>query len=495
MININNKKEDVIAPFFYNGLIKNQLYNNEKCCYLDIINRNNIELGRSCLEYLAYSGNINQNIIVPIPIKYCFKNIKDKDEKINKINEYINYLNSNDLFKFNIINDKELNNKLINHYFNKSLTYKKKQINLINLLIENNVSDPGSIIIDSYNYSLIKLNNTQYSKFKEEINNIIKNKFSHLFTDKKTNYELIINNFNELKDSFTNRRLDLFSILDKKSKNIKSIHNFNISFYNCYNKNSLYAKHSFNKEKSNLDLKNSLIFNLKNEYINSEELPNLYIDILKTYLKHGNSININDRYQNIYKYLNCFSDYINDDKIIVKDYISEYKEKIKDEFLFVSINIKKSNIKFKSKLLLHVTLLRYMFYNDVSHLSEIILNFKNNCKSLTLLENLFISSHFHNDKAWHRYNIINCRTPENLGKKDYNEVTYYSLCENYDEKVINLLKDKNNSNSINSIFSLANNLFLTNKKEEVKKIYNKLNRYYNNNNLEKIVNLFKKSKK
>lgn len=160
-------------------------------------------------------------------------------------------------------------------------------------------------------------------------------------------------------------------------------------------------------------------------------------------------------------------------------------DKFKEDFVICEVNVDKFKHKEnKMASLYFVTLLRYAYFNPTKHIADLILKMKNSVgDKYSFYEIIHAASNIHLDNAWHRFNLVKCRTDDYIGQRDINSCLY-----NYfkgDEKIDKLFSDP--YNGLNNIFTGREHV-----KESTRLITDQLEKYYEEENYEGIIEIFRK---
>ena len=462
---------------FYDGLLKD-FFNNQEG--VDIIHEHDVFINKTCAEYLSESS-YDDEIIVPINVNKCFKYLSNKTEKIE---EYLDYLNSSGLFNYEIIKNskhkRQLTKRLIKESKNKVPFTMSKKIDA-NYKVINEI-----ILLQNLNFS-----KNIFKKIIKSVNAELKLKYSDVLADRKTSTLLYLTNDDRLKTLFSTSNKFAGVVINNMISASPIIHN-----KNCIN-NANYMLQNISTqglEAFNRDCELEFIY--LNENVSKNTLQNILTMISKNIYKHLYKHNKDNKdckiLYNFYNNLDKINNYkkSKEEKVLQSKVFDFYN----DNIMYVKIDGPNLNMECHDKLLIHLTCLRYMFKYGYSHLSKIILNFKNNCNDISVLENLIISSQFHKDKAWHRFNLLKVRSSDYLGRNKIQFETYYNI--NNIEKIKDNLLNSNCSLDINDIFSNRKSNVIRfgslTKKENFK---SKINNLLKVNNFNEILKVFREISK
>lgn len=443
-------------------------------------------ISRGCCEYLVDEEVKDDKIILPIPIRYTFPETKDVEEKKNKIIDYINYLNSTNLFTYNIVKDNNTS-VVLNKYMKlaSSHNYIKENYDFIEYLIENKIND---VTFNNAYFDTI-IHESKFDKFIKLIKPLLYKKFGKLIDENQTGIQLNINKECMSRDTTGYRWYNY--IIEIYNKNTNGLY---IPTYMMISKDKVITDFKLYKCRSvmhgrYITPKSSFILNIKRKYFNTKELYDLfnYINILyHSFLKEEekDKTSIITHCNNKIKYIKSIIKY-NKRKVKSSFNLNKIvKDLIKDDFVFVEIDGSNLNINSRRGNLVHLTLIRYLFYSGFNHIPDIILRFRDNIKDITLLQNLVISSNFHKGDAWHRYNIIDSLHGYG-GSFEEHELTINQLLSD-SEIMYNL---KHTTKFINKIFTNSKYEIIIKNKNKIE-TYNILEGKLKENNYEFIYNFF-----
>lgn len=451
-------------------------------------------LSMSCSEFLFNDDNYYKNLIVAIPINKCFKRYKDFNTKLNKIFEYINFLNQNKLFNFDYLSNKE-REKVFNKYIEESFS-KYNSFDFVKLCLSNNI-DLESRNYFKYMLNSYKLTNNEFSYIKEKIKKFIDVNYSNIIEKNNTKSYTVLNLTNQTHKKLSRWSNHSFSnfinFIDTKQRRFAKLSNFdtNVIINYTFNYENYFDKRFFN----NIFNENDLNFNIKTSFIsNNNKFLNFLFELYIEYYKSAYKISKNKdkkeyfksraRFYNLMYELKKGNLKIEEDKI--KSLTSLINE-ISKNTLFIKIDKSKLKIRNHRRLLICLTMLRYMYFQDYEHLADIVLKFKNNLPSLSVFKALFLASNFHNHTAWSRFNLLKVKEGSYLRDVNYKDCRYFKYPG--DSYIESSLKDKHNK--ITYIFS--NDQYKYNLSvSERKNLYEHLNRLLKNENYEEIEKIFDK---
>ena len=264
-LDITNDIKDIIKKRKRNAIIRKK--NNRKNRYSLLLMRNNEYHGYYNLENSLKSGYDNIHYKKIMRPKIVLKGIRNTF-RVAYLEKYLNHIGKN-LY----IEEQNLNNNIINKYT------KSKYILSTITMIDN-------LLSKDFNGVLMKMNNIEITKPKEEIQALIE---KNILTKRVKMFNINLKNKKRQKSALNIYRSQRFGERDKKEYNgckttmIKnSINNYNLSNFNNKNKNNLI--NNIDKKFSstipsdrNYNLYNIDTYKKKNTLNLSQKMPDSYI--------------------------------------------------------------------------------------------------------------------------------------------------------------------------------------------------------------------------
>ena len=393
----------ILSKSNYKGKIFNQCYNKYNEIILFTENSKNFDflMKKFSNSLLEYKNEMDKNKGNKILFKNKYIKFIDRIELIRKFYEYIknniNEKNENEMWKYNIFEQKEI---------------MKQIIDIASISDDTTISKINLLLLENLFYFDYKNNNNINKELKEEEKNNDVNKENEEINNTNTNNNYI-NNFTITDICMENKNnISLYS--NEESKFFKNIIINNDYIYDYFNK--INSKDNLYLFKENLKLMNTIIKiinNISNNYIslnekcllytkyyssinkqlilNSIKIPNLLGDLLLFYYQITIPFNYNENYDNFSNY----SEYI----LILKE-ILLYVFNINNEennnnnkqnnynitIFGIEMLLKLFNINFN---LNNISIINKIYNNDNNNINEYNISKEEIIKNKTSINKLF----------------------------------------------------------------------------------------------------------
>lgn len=400
-----NLRVDPFDSAFTMQILLSKCINTEDLCFYatDTITRNGerkhiFNLSNFCNEYLREKRITS--FIVPIPIIALFQGTAvSKTDKLEKLNSYLDILNKSELHNFKVI---DLNNKLFEKYLEKvlkpSTTVSSDEV--LNFSMHVYANKFGSYEKHCYNHGIYP--KISFSTIKSEVFDVIKSKYK-----KYLNKSIIKDSsspFITIGDSAT-RNIKSYSTMDMDISNICGFIPSKSIIIKSFLSNESFG-HTLGKIRYTSSIKSfsaptdclKLYFRSDTDYETLDEIMS-YAEIL--YLEQA----VKFYYQNsdLAKKLKTmkmlFDVYIKKDYSSIPKYckLSDIPKLIsKSDYIFIKCKAESSkfrkNLRNPNFALYHMTLLRFMFFEESKYTAQLFLDLMNSDLEIDIFQSLFIVS-------------------------------------------------------------------------------------------------------